>query len=794
MRIIRQFLLALVLSVSSISAFSAPSENAFKVSSIQVIGLHRVPKPTVIRLLPIKVGKVMTLSLSNKVITTLYNSGFFKDVQLSKRGKQLVIRVKERPLIAMINISGNKEITGKKLKPVLDRIGIKIGETFYPNKLNQVVMGLQHEYDTTGFHGVTVTPVVTSESRNRVAIKIKIHEGKVSKVTSIKIEGNEAFSAFSIRRHMAMSRKNLISWFTHSDRYSEANLGRDMAAIDTFYRNNGYIRFRFTERKATRGANGVSIILGVNEGEQYHIGKVAISGDTLAQDEHILPLFTLKEGHIFSLREMNHTRDLINAYYGNNGFAFPNINPVTVIDDKTHTVNVTFQISPGLKVYVRHIYFSGNTRTADDVLRREMRQLEGSLYSTVAVERSKERLNLLGFFQSVVVGSKAVLGHPDMVDLHVQVEETHTGKAQVQGGYDNEHGFLYGASVTEPNFMGTGDALSFGFQNSLATQNYNVSYTDPYYLPSGVSRGESIFYSKISNQSGINLDASYDQDGFGGNIFYGFPVTERDRLSLGYGYERVNIKDLQTDGVQAAVPSVRDFMTPKGENTPESSMIYDDFKVNAGWSYNGLDRAIFPTRGSSSSLGVEVGVPLLNSSLGYYITTYDARWFKPLGHGFILKFHGLVGYGTGFGNHNKTSGRLPFFKNFYAGGISSLPGFEANTLGPYNNTADTAIGGNLETIFGMNLIIPNPFSDHLRTSLLLAAGNVFQSTVYAPDTADSDLTNIDSFSFKRLRMSAGLMVSWLSPMGMLSVSLAWPISKHSTDQTQAIGFTFGGTF
>jgi len=795
-RTLRHLFLLLAFSLMALPALAqaADSDSAFTVTSIHLDGLKRVPKSTVMRVLPVKVGSRMTESLSEKVIERLYHTGFFNGIDLSHDGGRLIISFSERPMIAVIHITGNKEITGTKLKPVLDSLNIKIGETYYPSKLNEIVRGLEQQYNAIGFHGVTIEPVVKKEPRNRVSINIHIHEGKVSKLWHLKIEGNHAFSAFTIRRQMGLSRKNIISWFTHSDRFSEERLGDDMKAIDTFYRNHGFVRFHFTKRDITRGPNGVSVVLGVSEGEKYKVGKVDITGNTLHQKEALMGLLRIKTGEIFTLRGMKATSDLINGYFGNNGFAYPNIHPITVIDDSNHTVNITFDIKPGSKVYVRYINFTGNTRTADAVLRREMRQLESSLYSSVQINRSKERLNLLGFFKSVDVSSRPVPGHKDMVDLDVKVEEMRTGKAQVQAGYDNEHGFLYGANITEPNFMGTGNALSFGFQNSLVDQNYSISFTNPYYLPSGVSRGMSVFYSKVSNQGSYNLDSSYHQDGYGANVSYGFPITEHDRLSFGYGYERVNIKGLQTTGIQAAVPSVRDFMTPTGESDPRTKESFDDVKLMFGWSYNSLDRAIFPTRGISSSAGLEVSLPVFGSSANYYLGTYDMQWYKPLGKGFIVKFHSLIGYGQGYDNDVVAGNRLPFFKNFYAGGISSLPGYEANTLGPYNLAGGTGIGGNLETIFGLDLIVPNPISDRVRTAVILGAGNIFQSKVYQPDADDANLANVNSFSFKRLRTAGGVMVSWYSPMGMISVSLAWPLTHHANDQTQAIGFTFGGTF
>ena len=783
MSFIQRLFFALVLAIFFISPSLAASD--FIVRRLEFQGLQRIDPSTVRNYLPIHEGQLYTPQLGNEIIKNLYQTGFFDDVDLSRKGNTLVVAVKERPTIGLIEIRGNKAIPTKKLKPILKDLGIVDGAPYNSATVKQITEGLEEQYGKLGYRAATVTAQVKPEPRNRVAIYIVVQEGTITKVRYIQIIGNHAFSRHTLLEQFDLTTPSLLTLFNHRDRYSQFKLSKDLQSLTDFYLNHGYLRFHIVSHQEvlTPDHTGVYITIRIAEGPLYHIGGVEIAGDTLGEKQKLFKLITVKKGDPFSRQQILDSNKAIGDSLANRGYAFSQVNAMPSIDDQKHLVYLTFSVTPGRHVYVRRINFFGNQRTNQVVLRREMRQYEASVYSLSQVEESKRRLKLLPYLSDIKVATQPVPGSNDEVDLNYHVKEVAAGRASVQGGYSDFYGFLYGASISEPNFLGTGKYVSLGFQNSQYYDHYAFSYSNPYYTASGISRSIQVYYSQVHPSPKFNLE-SYLLDGYGLTVTYGLPISERNSISLGYGFEHTSVSDINAS---VAAPSVLNFINQTSNGASSTSANYNQFNAIASWAYNDLDRAIFPTKGVYTGLAGELGIPVVSSSLAYYTATYVLKYFQPLFSGLILQFSGTVAYGNGYGSDD----RLPFFKNFYAGGIGSVPAFSPNSLGPKNTANNNgALGGNLETVFGLHLILPTFISDKLRTSIVLDAGNVFQDPVY-PEDAPPQIIQNNAFSFKNLRPSLGAEISWYSPLGPIQVSVAFPLDKRPGDDLQPFQFSFG---
>lgn len=768
------FITAMLLFSSAVFASST-----FIVRHIKVNGLQRVSRDSVVAAMPIHVGQTYHADSGVKIISDIYATGFFSRVRLAKEGNTLIVSVVERPTIGLIRISGNETIKSKQLKPVLKKMGIVIGNTYDPSQLHAIVLGLQQQYAALGHAGAAVTPSVQHLSRNRVAIQIKIKEGAAQIVRSIKISGNRRFSESELLKQFKLTTPGLFSWFTHDDQFSKMKLAADLEKLKNFYFNHGYLQFRIVSKrvKTLTNGRGVAITIQVFEGDQYRVSGYRITGhlspDVNKAIHHILAGLIIHEP--FSREKVVGLTKQIGDELSNHGYAFPMVTPIPQLNTKKHTVFLNFHIEQGRHVYVREVHIAGNHITNGLAIRTQLRQFEGSVYSGKNIRESKRRIANLGYLNNIQVAVKKVPGKTNQVDLNYHVHEVSAGRASVQAGYSDVDGFLYGASISEPNFMGSGRFVSLGFQRSEFSSSYNFSYTNPFYTISGISRGVSVFYNHTTPGK-VNLDP-YTMDSYGASVTYGIPVSEYSQFSLGGGYSHIAISNVNPGVVS---PTVQLFLRRKPSP-------FNQFKAVANVSRATLDRAIFPTSGSAQSLALTLGVPVLKSSLAYYQLVYDARYYYPLGHGFVINTHLTLGYGDGYSD---TPG-LPFFNNFYAGGLRTLPGYEANTLGPKNpHNLSQALGGNVEILGGLNFILPNFISDKVRTAIILDAGNIFQT--HQPATTPP--VNYESVSLKNLRVTAGIMVSWWSPLGApLDFSLAVPLNKKPGDQLALFGFSFGAT-
>ncbi len=772
-----------------IFAIQLASADSFVVKQIKVVGLQRVQESTVLSYIPVHIGQTITTEDTINILKSLYKTGFFTNASLSRQGDTLVIKVSERPTIGLILVEGNKEFTDKQLFPVLKDLGVVEGSTYDVSKINAITQGLLDQYHELGYYAAEVKTVATPEPRNRVAIKIYVKEGPIAKIRHIQFIGNHVFTQKQLV-HTFTSR--VTSWWrftflTNNDRYSKTQLAKDLDQLREFYFNHGYLRFEVVNQNVVISPDNksVDILITVSEGPVYTLSGFDIQGSSApyaasyaADYTYLNKNILLKSGKVFSRQTMLNTSEMIRVYFASKGHAFPVINADPRLDDAKREVFIVFDVNPGPISYVRNIEISGNPRTDDRALRNRITQMESAPYSLIDVEQSKARMAYLPYISNVSVDTIPVPGIPDQVDLNYRIKEVSAGKASIQGGYSTSDGWVYGASLTEPNLLGTGKYGALQFSASDFQKSYSLSYVDPYYTWYGISRGITIFSNITTPSTNLNY-ASYSMDGYGAAVTYGIPVSLNNRINLGYGYTYIVLHDVHGNFTS---PTITDFV--KDHPGP-----YNQFKLTASWAYSTLNRAVAPTTGFSQLLGLELGVPIIKSSLGYYKITEEVRYFRPLGFGFIFNPHASIGFGGGYGNINT----LPFFYNFYAGGIETLPGFAPNSLGPQNPLQKgAALGGNLRLLGGANLILPTIFTEKVRTALTFNAGNVWETDHIAGGNQPNQVFYED-ISLNNVRMSAGILVIWYSPLGPLQFSVAQAINSKSRDQLDMFGFIMGAS-
>ncbi len=738
---------------------------AFVVRDIQVEGLQRISAGTVFNYLPVQVGATVSEQQYPEIIRELFKTGFFADVNLERKGDVLVITVTERPAIAEVKITGNSDISTDDLKKALTGVGLAEGRVFDRALLDKVEQELLRQYYSRGRYAVRINSQARPLERNRVAVSLEIAEGPVSSIRRIAFVGNQAFTEKELLKQLQSSTPGWFSFFTKDDQYSKQKLTADIETLRSFYLDRGYLKFNVesTQVSITPDKKDVYITLNLSEGAPYTVDEIQLTGDFgVVSEAELRPLVTLKPGEIFSRAKLTETAKAIGQRLGNEGYAFANVNAVPRVDDAAHKVALNFVIDPGKRVYVRRVNFQGNTKTEDQVLRREMRQAEGAWFSTKDMERSKTRLQRLDYLESVNLETVPVPGAGDQVDANITVVERPSGSLLFGIGYGQESGLMLNASFNQNNFLGTGNQLGVVLNKSDIGQNYSLSYNDPYYTVDGVSRGFRIFYREID--SAETNAANYILNSYGAQVSFGFPLNEFDSLRVVPGYEHLWI-----DTVADTPNEIHDYVRRYGDT-------YDQFKLDISWARDSRDRVIFPTSGYLNQLSAEIAVP--GSDAEFYKLNYRGIAYFPLASWLTWTVSGEVGYGDGYGG----SGGLPFFENFYAGGLRSVRGYKANTLGPrYSNNEPS--GGAFKTIASTQAILPVPFmekSENVRVAAFFDAGNVFAS--------------LDDFDVGELRYSAGLAGLWISPLGPIVLSVATPLNEKSGDETEVFQFSFGIPF
>jgi outer membrane protein insertion porin family len=758
----KRFLLVLLTSLLAARVWGI---EPFVVKDIRVEGLQRISAGTVFNYLPIQVGDTLDARLARQAIRTLYKTGFFKDVSLRRDGDVLVIAVVESPAIADISITGNRSIDEKKLMEALERIGLARGRVFNRSLLDKVEQELQRQYFALGKYGVKLRTTLTPLERNRVSIAIQIVEGRVAKIRQINIIGNHTFNDRQLLRLFRLSRSNWLSFYTKDDQYSKQELSADLESLRSFYLDRGYINFAInsTQVSITPDKRDVYITINITEGDKYTVKEVRVAGDEVVPHPELHKLIKLEAGDTFSRQAVTETATAMGERLGEEGYAFANINAAPEIDESQRQVSLTFMVDAGRRVYVRRINFTGNSRTRDEVLRREMRQMEGTILSTKKVNLSRTRLDRLGYFEEVNVETPAVPGTADQVDINFQVTERPSGNLLAGIGYSQSQGIVLNASISQDNFLGSGKRVSFTVNNSQVNTVYSFSYTNPYYTINGVSRGFGLFYREVD--AGEANIARYVTDAYGGNVRYGIPISEFDTLRVGLEPEHIKV-----DVTSSTPLEYQEFLDEFGDE-------FNVLKLTGGWGHDTRNRALLPDRGVLRSLSGEIAVP--GGDLQYYKVSFQNLWLQPLTRALTLSLNGFVAYGSGYGDTTQ----LPFFENYYAGGIRSVRGYKDNTLGPRSVTTDDPLGGDLKVVGNLELYFPPPFlrdQKGLRIGVFLDGGNVYG--------VDQD------FDVGELRYSAGFSTQWLSPLGPLEFVLAKALNAKDEDETQLFQFSIGTTF
>ncbi|MDZ7805146.1 outer membrane protein assembly factor BamA [Thiohalophilus sp.] len=750
-------------------ALPAKAFDPFVIEDIRLEGLQRISAGTIFNYLPLKTGDRLDPELSSRAIRDLYETGFFKDVKLEREGDVLVVFVAERPAIADIRIEGNDSIPDEQLESSLQQIGLVRGQVLDRSTLDKVTQELERQYYGQGKYGVEIETVTTPLERNRVDIEINIAEGVAAEIFSVNIVGNKAFNDEELLKNISLSDSSMFG----REKYSRQVFSGDLEALRSYYLDRGYINFNTDSSQVslTPDKQEVYITINITEGEQYTVRDIKVTGDTIIPLEEVRELITLKVDEIYSHKKSVETTNNISDKLAARGYAFANVNLIPELDKDSRSVALTLSVDPGRRVYVRRINITGNTKTRDEVIRRELRQHEGDWLSTEKVSLSRTRLDRLGFFEQVSVETPAVSGTSDQVDVNFNVKERPTGSLTAGIGYSDTQGALINFGLTQENFLGTGKRLGLNLNNSDVTKFYNLSYTNPYYTDDGVSRGFNVFWREVDAEEAQLT--RFTTNTKGASVNYGFPLSEITRANFSLGYENTEI----IPGANVA-QEILDFIDENGS-------VYDNYEVSLSWRRDSRNRAILADSGSVTSVNLTSAIP--GSNLEYY--KIDTRFLKYFGltENITLSTELNLGYGDSFGDTGFDG--LPPYMRYYAGGSRTVRGYDSNSLGPNDcddnrpGCTNDPLGGSKRVIGSLELILPNIFAEQSNSTRIAAffdAGNVF--------AADQ------SVDVNELRTSAGLAFMWLAPIGTLRFSYAMPLNDEPGDDTQNFQFTMGSDF
>jgi len=745
-------------------ALPALAIQPFVVRDIRVEGVQRTEAGTVFTYLPVKVGERLDDDKAGAAIKALYATGFYSDVRLESDGDVLIVFVQERPAIAQIDIDGAKEFTKEALKDGLKQAGISESKIYDKSLLDRAEKELKRQYTGRGYYGASIKTTVTPLERNRVALRFDIEEGSVTKIADINIIGAKDFTEKELLRTLKLTTPGWFTWFTKDDQYSKQQLTADLEALRSHYLNRGYLEFNIesTQVSITPDREKIFITIAITEGPVYRIGDVKYSGDLIVKEQELRDMVKVRQGDVFSREKIVEATKKIADRLGNDGYSFANVNPVPDLDREKRVAAFTFFVDPGRRVYVRRISVTGNQKTQDDVVRRELRQLESSWYSLEKIARSKERLQRTGYFSEVNIETPAVPGTTDQVDINVTLVERNTGTLNFGVGYSAAEKLTVQASVSQANIMGTGNMLAFQINNGQVNKAYSFTFVDPYWTADGISRGFDFFRRDVDTST-LSV-AAYNTYSTGVGMRFGIPVTEFDTVNVGLTGERTK---LQVD--PTAPQRYLDFINQFGERS-------DTLRTNISFSRDTRDSLTWPTKGWLNEIAFEVGIP--PGDLKYHRTTYQSQYFFTPEKWSFLTFmlNGEVGYADGY------SGKpLPFFKNFYAGGVGSVRGFETATLGPRDTNGDV-LGGDRRFIGNFEVLFPMPGykERNVRLALFADIGNV-----WGPG---------DKMSAGDLRVGTGLAISWDSPVGPLRFSFGAPVRKKEGDKIERFQFQLGKIF
>lgn len=766
--LIKQFFSVLFISCLAVSHAYAES---FKVSEIIINGLERIDRGTVLSYLPIESGSEFDTKDASTVLHALYKTGFFAKIDLQREKDKIILNLKERPAITEVNFEGNDDVDDDQLKEALDKIGIKPGRVYHRSLIEVLEQNLQQVYFSHGKYGVKIKTTVEELEDNRVNVDIKISEGLAALIKQINIVGNEVYTDEQLLESFTLEQPETVMGIDfEGDQYSRPVLTGDLEKLKSYYQDRGYINFKITSTQVSISPDkkDIFITINVDEGEQFKVDQVLLTGDFIFPEEDIRNMISLKPGDVFSNGAMIGSKTAISKKLGDEGYAFARVNVVPEQNKAEKTVKLTYIVEPGKKAYIRRINFTGNSKSTDRVLRQEMRIMEGAPLNTTALNRSKVRLQRLRFVEKVELKTIPVAGTDDQVDIDINAVERLSGSFNISAGYSQVEGVVFGTSLTQDNLFGTGQRLNLSINTSDANTVYSVTHTDPYYTIDGISRTFEVNYRK--RDASEELISNYLIDTAQVRVRYGIPISEYDRFSFGFGLETVDITLAESDVAQEFI----DYVDEYGD-------AFENFTLQTSYTHDTRNRTVFADKGLIHNTSLDMTVP--GGDLSYYKIIHSSKFFFNLRGQHALMLRGKIGIGDGYGD---TDG-LPFFERFFAGGLRSVRGFETNSLGPYDAATDSSVGGDLSLVGGIEWIFPVPFMEtppaSVRMSLFYDAGNVF----------NRDETDI-GHAFFELKDSIGISYVWLAPIGPLRFSWARALAPESTDETEKFQFSIGSFF
>lgn len=757
----------------------------FTVRDIRVEGLQRTDAGTVFNYLGVKVGDRFDDAAASSAIKALFATGFFRDVRIEAQENVLIVSVVERPTVASIEISGAKEFDKDTLKKALRDSGLSEGRIFDRAILDKAEQEIKKQYLSRGRYDVEVTTTLTPLERNRTGVAIVVKEGEVAKIEVINIVGASAISEKTLLSEVQLSTGGWLSWYTKDNQYSKQKLQADLETIRSYYTNRGYLEFNVDSTQVSLSPDKEKVFLTVNisEGAQFNVSTITLSGDLLVPEAELRSLIRVKPGEVFSRTRLADSAKAISDRLGREGYAFASVNAVPEIDREKRVVAFNFVVDPGRRVYVRRINVSGNAQSRDEVIRRELRQLEASWYDQSKIQRSKVRLDRLGYFSEVTLDNQPVAGTSDQVDIDVTVTEKNTGSLNAGAGYSSADKLVITASISQNNVLGTGNSLALQVNTSRTSKTAVVSYTNPYFTPDGISRGIDIYRRTYDpTTTGVG---SYKLSTYGSGVRFGVPISETDSISFGGSAENSNLTLYPGISPQRFFDYANEF----GYNN-------NTYKVTSGWARDSRDSLIYPTRGWLQSIGVEATLPITN--IKYFKINYQGQAFVPLVADFVYGLNVELGFANGYGKRS-----LPFFQNYYGGGVGSVRGYETNSLGPREALTSTittnpdgttssttsysgnAMGGKRKFTINNEILFPFPGTKNdksVRGSFFFDAGQIYDKG--EPLQKDNE----------RIHMSTGLAIAWQSPIGALKFSYAIPIGSKPGDKLQRFQFQVGTLF
>lgn len=749
---------------------------AFTISDIRVEGISRTEPGTVFSHLPFRAGDEYTAEKGTRAIHALYASGLFRDVTLTQDGDVLVVHIVERPAVATIETSGIKAFDKDAVEKSLRDVGMAEGRIFDQAVLERADQELRRQYLARGYYGVSVKTTVTPLERNRVRITISVDEGRASSISAIRFFGNKTFDNDELADLMQLGVPNWFSWYTKRDLYSREKLAADLESIRSFYMNQGYLDFKIDSVQVSIAPNKSDVYVTINmtEGEKYTVNDVRLTGDLLGLDSELQALITLEKGEMYNAEKVKNVSSAITDKLATLGYAFATANASPISDAQGRTVDIVYTVDPGRRAYVRRVNITGNNRTRDEVIRREVRQYEAAWFNSDLVKLSRDRIDRLGYFESVTAEPKPVPGTRDQVDLEVNVKERPTGSISLGAGYSTSEGIILSAGFAQNNVFGTGNSVSVDVNTSKSQRTIALSVVQPYITPEGISRSWDVYDRSVDLKELEVADVKYDTRGFG--VSWGIPFTELDRVFLGGRFEMTDVKS--------------------NANSPWRYQNYEDkygdnpmtVALTLGWSRDSRDNSLAPTRGVYQRLNGEFALP--GFDIQYYKATYQYQQYIPLSRTWTLAFNGEVGWGDVYGKTDE----FPFFKNFYAGGIGSVRGYNSGSLGPkeydpYDGDSDN-LGGDRMLTGSIEILAPLPGGDRtLRVFGFLDAGYV-----WGYEGVGVRQYRRQSMSLSDLRYSTGIGVAWISPLGPLKFSIAAPLNDKDGDDIQRFQFQIGTGF